>query len=127
MRVYRLEANRKTPCGWNRTLRPDRYGAFSSDLIPGRLYHRVPTPHQDFGVEGDYDSYKHNPELFFAFPTLEYVIEFAQDIQSEVFISVYEVDVVRSSQHQVLFHYTSAVFISEQTIRDFRESLTLQV
>lgn len=124
MRVFRVEVTQQTRCGWAGTLRPERFGAFAMDLIPYDLYSRTPAPHEDFH-NGDWkDTGWFKKSWYFAFPSMEPIIEFIDKFATDILVAEYEVEPVYVSRHQVVFDERTAIFLGEKPIAQIKESLT---
>lgn len=108
MRVFRLETD--CPVNIPRPIRQDRYGAFVRHLVGSALYEWTPCFYEDFGMSIDKEEYY---DLFFAFPTFDTIVKFANDLSLDLIVAEYEVDPMFVSSRQVVFNKHAARFIAE--------------
>ena len=117
MRVFRIESERNIfGIPSEQALRWNRFGAFNWNFVSERLLNIIPGPLTDFGLNLYFHPDAKN--LFFAFPSFDWIAEYFGDLDEEVIIvSEYEVEPYKVSQYQVIFNRHTAKFISEVPLR----------
>ena len=113
MRVLRIETDDyvdgRASCA--HSLRPNRYGAFSTRYINRDLLYLIPYPGDEFRSYG-FEPYEWQ-DHFYAFPPDKFFEIIPQISDANVYVAEYEVNPELSSCNQVIFSKYNAQFVSE--------------